>query len=528
MEPVVIKQKRKGTRTSLTLNKKSRKYRERISDNSSYASTQSDKCSISNGEFISVEIETADQHTQTSSPNRVNVGLQIVPPMKHTFATQTEKLTISQSCETQYNFRDYLSSKQLKSEEIHSSLLSKLNENNALQKLSVLLDQYDQTEKFVKLIQALSSNKLKLSNISWKAALDMGFMSMCTSTTNMIYDREWLEFCQVLYHMFGTGVMNMLRGRVHFSHVTSDKCVKRVFKPYKGEFNFPVPSVPTLKKLDIGYTLDIPVGIIQHSLDLAQERAKEGDEFILSFDGKLVSPGCKDKQTGDCNMWGREGPPNIRKALKLLDSNLHIAQVIDDDMKERSLENHIHFLEHLIYISTCRLKCLHQGITGIFYLRKKLIANVGDNEELQYKYHCRMSTLNHNTAECESVVRKLLEINIQITKILSHIRGNADIHTDLDVRHINLSEQTNFFSLLNPDLTQMAVNLNEEKNSQYIKQGTDLWHKQRAKARVTGSTLHTAIGLDTLTKQKEHFHIYINGRQPPPPSAQLQKLFDHG
>ena len=50
----------------------------------------------------------------------------------------------------------------------------------------------------------------------------------------------------------------------------------------------------------------------------------------------------------------------------------------------------------------------------------------------------------------------------------------------------------------------------------------------RKKARVTGSTLHTAIGLDILTKQKDHFHVHINGREPPLPSAQLQKLFDHG
>ena len=62
-----------------------------------------------------------------------------------------------------------------------------------------------------------------------------------------------------------------------------------------------------------------------------------------------------------------------------------------------------------------------------------------------------MSTLNHNTAECESVVRRLLEINIQITKLLVHIQGNADIFVNSEVRHIDLSEQTNFFSLLEPD-----------------------------------------------------------------------------
>ena len=46
---------------------------------------------------------------------------------------------------------------------------------------------------------------------------------------------------------------------------------KGLFKPIEGEFNFPVPSVPTLKKLDIGYPLEIPVGFIEHSLNLAEE-----------------------------------------------------------------------------------------------------------------------------------------------------------------------------------------------------------------------------------------------------------------
>ena len=120
-----------------------------------------------------------------------------------------------------------------------------------------------------------------------------------------------------------------------------------------------------------------------------------------------------------------------------------------------------------------------------------------------------MSTLNHNTAKCESVVRRLLEINIHITKLLAHIKGNVDLHANPEVRHIDLSEQNNFFSLLDPEIAQLAVNLDKEKNFQYIKQGTELWYMHRKKARVTGSTLRTAIGLDTLTKQKEHFFMFI-------------------
>ena len=139
-----------------------------------------------------------------------------------------------------------------------------------------------------------------------------------------------------------------------------------------------------------------------------------------------------------------------------------------------------------------------------------------------------MSTLNHNTAECESVVRRLLEINIQITSLLVHIKQNSDIHISSDMRHIDLSEQTNFFSLLDPELAMYAVDFNMDQNTQYIKQGMNMWHEQRKKAQVTGSTLRAAIGLDTLSKQKDHYYVHINGCQPPPPSPQLQQLFDHG
>ena len=75
---------------------------------------------------------------------------------------------------------------------------------------------------------------MKMSNMSWKAALDMGSLYMCTTTSKMTHDKEWLEFCQVKYHMFGGGVMNTLRGRAHFSHVTSSKSSKRLLQTCGG------------------------------------------------------------------------------------------------------------------------------------------------------------------------------------------------------------------------------------------------------------------------------------------------------
>ena len=132
-----------------------------------------------------------------------------------------------------------------------------------------------------------------------------------------------------------------------------------------------------------------------------------------------------------------------------------------------------------------------------------------------------MSTLNHNTAECNSVVRHLLEINIQLTKLMSTIQQNSDVHFNLDLCHLELSEQSNCFMLLPPDIAKYAVDLENDDNSHYVKQGSDKWFQMHKLSRVTGSTLPASIGLDTLAKQKEHYYVHITGRIPPPPTRQL-------
>ena len=104
-----------------------------------------------------------------------------------------------------------------------NKLLLALQKDDNFSTFALLLEEHEQTTKFVKLVGTLGTQKMKMSNMSWKVALDMGSLYMCTTTSKMTYDKEWLEFCQVMYHMFGGGVMNTLRGRAHFSHVTSSK-----------------------------------------------------------------------------------------------------------------------------------------------------------------------------------------------------------------------------------------------------------------------------------------------------------------
>ena len=197
-------------------------------------------------------------------------------------------------------------------------------------------------------------------------------------------------------------------------------------------------------------------------------------------------------------------------------------------MENMSSGEHYSHLTELLNVSSLRIKRLRNRITGSFYLRKKLVEKCGDNEELKYKHRYKMSSLIQNTSECESVVRRLLEVNIKITEIMAALNNNLDVHIRDKVWHINLIEHSNNFQLLPPEIIKMVLDIDKEENYQYIKQRTTEWFKIRKNACATGSTLNKALGLDTLLKQKEHHYIFVRGRQEPPVSHELQKMFDHG
>ena len=323
------KRKRKCITTKLTMSKKCKHYRKSqllrneepleqcLSTDCSDAETSDKSDGINeeksflfpqhinpfNNYYFPLPKESKDKCTQCNVKTK-NSQIQTCPNVqsKCIQTLSTGKLT-STSCTqtTQENIDGILG----------NELLRLLEENNVLAKFAEILKNNQQTEKFVMCIKAIADRKFEITNLCWKAFLDMGTLFSLKSTTQMEYDSEWLEFCQVIYHMFGAGVVNALRGRGHFSQVTGNKTTKSKYDPVDSEFNFPTPSIPTLKKLNIGFPSEIPVGFVQQSLNIVEEQARNGAQFILSFDGKLVAPGCKGERTGDSDMWGVEGPPTF-------------------------------------------------------------------------------------------------------------------------------------------------------------------------------------------------------------------------
>ena len=134
---------------------------------------------------------------------------------------------------------------------------------------------------------------------------------------------------------------------------------------------------------------------------------------------------------------------------------------------------------------------------------------MGDNQELQYKHRRRMSSLNQNTAECELVVRLLLEINMLCTQIMAILNSNGDVHIGEKIRNITLTEHSNNFQLLPPELVKLFMDIDKEENIQYVKQRSDEWFKICKLACITGSTLHSGVRVGNIDKTKKNIITFM-------------------
>ena len=138
----------------------------------------------------------------------------------------------------------------------------------------------------------------------------MGKLSLCKSTTSMSYDPDCVEFFSLFVLMFGSSAVDVLCRPANFSQVITEQTCHGVYDPQEGTFNFAIPSITTLKKVSSSYPKNMPVGIVEHSLSIAEEHVWEhGAQYVLGFDGKLVSAGCKGDDEGDINMRGEKNHP---------------------------------------------------------------------------------------------------------------------------------------------------------------------------------------------------------------------------
>ena len=386
-------------KTVLTTGKKSKKYYE------SRTSSQLETNEIDFSQFATFNVDFDDfmrppvVNNKKESKKKTKTTQTGVPVC--TQASQTSASIVSWCTQTETEDKPLPAKEKTPGER----LMKYLQVDNIWEKFAEKLLRKKQSDSFIKLITALATKKLLFDNLSWKCTLDMGKLSLCRTTTRMNYDPDCVEFFSLFALMFGSSAVDVLRGPANFSQVITEKTHKGLYDPQQGTFNFAIPSITTLKKVSSGYPKNIPVGLVEHSLCIAQTQAKEyGAQFVLGFDGKLVAAGCKGENEGDINLWGRE-QPSLTETVKLLERNEKLCTDIKMEIMESNIANHSTLSRRLVYCVSERLRALRSRMNSSFYIKKRLVQSCKENPANQLKYMRRISLIHQNSADCEAVLK---------------------------------------------------------------------------------------------------------------------------
>ena len=179
-------------------------------------------------------------------------------------------------------------------------------------------------------------------------------------THSMQWDRHYIEFYLALKMSFGLSIINVLCRPAHFGKVIEEIVPRNKYDPIYGKCNFAIPLAKTLQKLDVGYPKDIPCGMVEHTLDIASEQSKDGKQFTLSFNGKLITQGAIGEKTGDVDLWGKEGEITVNDTLKQHDKLISSASSLEMPITPKSLQGHLFKVRTMscnISYEICKLRC---------------------------------------------------------------------------------------------------------------------------------------------------------------------------
>ena len=260
-------------------------------------------------------------------------------------------------------------------------------------------------------------------------------------------------------------------------------------------------------------------GIIEESICLVDK----GKEYVLALDGKQTSPGLLNDTEGDVNLWGYEGPPTLAESLERLrlQENCILDLVAKASRFDSNINDFAKDLKIVVQIVSKRIKNLREAKVRYEQLRSRFKKKIAARPEIGSRYDVAFSDINSFIHRADIAIKNLLQMNVEWCSIMAMINGNEQLFRKSGP--ILLDTMLNSWILRSPESLQLDDFL--KKYLQYMKQRSELWYSLRKECCVTGSTLHSAIGLCTLKEQKEHFKKFICKIDNP---TEINEAMQHG
>ena len=275
-------------------------------------------------------------------------------------------------------------------------------------------------------------------------------------------------------------------------------------------------------KLNTGYPKEVPCGMIMHTLDMAEELAKNGKQFTLSFNGKMLAQGCFGEHNGDIDLWGHEGCITLHQAIRQRDKLI----ISVDDLKNTLTKKTVHNMRLQLQSMTCKIskeiKKLHAKVRSEFFARQRLFKLVENNPDRSPGLRCALSLANANTADCENIIWCAVDLNHELCKEITNTHGSMNVFSPS--QHVVLSQQPNCLNLMPPEERNTTLDYNPLSVKQRLKK----WFAIQSKTKMTGSTVGKAVGLQGLAEQKRHHAINVLNKPALDVPAEVKVKMDHG
>ena len=372
---------------------------------------------------------------------------------------------------------------------------------------------------FMAFMSMIANGQLSIANMAVLLCMEVGLLFSLASTTQMRYREDTSLFWEVVLSVGGPRTLRLFSSDKHQGKVNSRACERSKYNPHEGSFNFAVPDEKLLRKSKTGLPKCVKCGIIEESICLVDK----GKEYVLALDGKQTSPGLLIDTEGDVNLWSYEGPPTLAESLERL--RLQENCILDLVAKASRFDSNINEfatdLKIVVQIVTKCIKNLREAKVRYEQLRSRFKKKIAARPDIGSRYDVAFSDINSFIHRADIAIKNLLQINVEWCSIMATINGNEQLFRKSGP--ILLDTMLNSWILRSPETLQLNDFL--KKYPQYMKQRSELWYSLCKECCVTGSTLHSAIGLRTLKEQKEHFKKFISKIDKP---TEINKAMQHG
>ncbi|CAH1798622.1 unnamed protein product [Owenia fusiformis] len=361
--------------------------------------------------------------------------------------------------------------------------------------------------KFIKLV---ADGEFPIENMAFLCFLDVVEWYSHDSTTRMRYKYpSTTKFWRIGWRLFKGKYMRFMAGTKNKGTGSLD--------PKSSKINFAVPNRDVLKDTEME---PMTPGIMDNMIKVMAQ-LDTGLTYKCVIDGKKIARG-KGRQMGDIDLWGFESPPTLAErvaAREFLDERIQMLMNKTENLliKGKKSTDHLldeeskELLDHLKIVSSelnLRLKDLRQAKVAIERSLKRLKDNSGPDWR-KSKYVFVISSLETSKYTINNVINQIVQRNDKLYETMSILNKNGITFSTSD--YVNMNEQQNYHELRED--CYLVIPDNEYTDHVLVKQRSDRWFNIRKEAKVTGSTMHNAIGLDTLKKQRAHYDKVIHGKE---------------